>query len=96
MSQQLSRQDRIIPDHIDRFLLDQFDRAGIGHQVFAEKASALLVRSVRLRHVVYHIWLLHNANTRYGWLTIPYPAETLTPQEAPSFAWRTRSEFGIH
>jgi len=53
MSQQLSRQDRIIPDHIDRFLLDQFDRAGIGHQVFAEKASALLVRSVRLRHVVY-------------------------------------------
>ena len=36
---------------------------------------------------------LHNANTRYGWLTIPYPTGTLTLQEAPSFAWRTRHRF---
>ena len=36
-----------------------------------------------------HVLFLHNANTWYGWLTIPYPAETLTLQEAPSFAWRT-------
>ena len=33
--------------------------------------------------------LLSNCNTRYGWLVGPYPAGTLTLQEAPSFAWRT-------
>ena len=35
----------------------------------------------------YH--LLHSCNTRYGWLVRPYPMGTFTPQEAPSFAWRT-------
>lgn len=35
--------------------------------------------------------LLSNCNTRYGWLVGPYPAGTLTLQEAPSFAWRTNS-----
>ena len=29
-------------------------------------------------------------NTRYGWLAIPYPAGTLTLQETPGLAWRTR------
>lgn len=38
--------------------------------------------------------LRHNANTWYGWLTTPYPAGTSTLQEAPSFAWRTRRQFG--
>jgi hypothetical protein len=28
-------------------------------------------------------------NTRYEWLVRPYSAGTFTPQEAPSFAWRT-------
>ena len=36
---------KLAPEDIDRFLLNQFDRAGIGHQVFAEDARALLVRS---------------------------------------------------
>jgi hypothetical protein len=30
-------------------------------------------------------------NTRYGWLVRPCPTGTLTPQEMPSFAWRTNS-----
>ena len=33
--------------------------------------------------------LLLSCNTRYGRLVRPYPAGTPTPQEAPSFAWRT-------
>ncbi|MGO9568745.1 MAG: hypothetical protein ACLP5H_14510, partial [Desulfomonilaceae bacterium] len=33
--------------------------------------------------------LLCIRNTRYGWLVRPYPAGTRTPQETPSFAWRT-------
>jgi hypothetical protein len=33
--------------------------------------------------------LLCIRNTRYGLLVRPYPAGTLTPQETPSFAWRT-------
>ncbi len=36
---------KLAPEDIDRFLLDQFDRAGIGHQVFSDEARALLVRS---------------------------------------------------
>ena len=36
--------------------------------------------------------LLSNCNTRYGWLVGPYPAGTLTLQEAPSFAWRTNGQ----
>ncbi len=35
-------------------------------------------------------YLLHTRNTRYGRLAKPYPAGTLTRQEAPSFAWRTK------
>lgn len=34
--------------------------------------------------------LLRICNTRYGWLVRPYPAGTLTLQEAPSLSWRTR------
>jgi MSHA biogenesis protein MshM len=33
------------PDDIHAFLLDQFDRAGLGHNVFSEDALALTVRS---------------------------------------------------
>jgi hypothetical protein len=33
--------------------------------------------------------LLHNYNTRFGWLVRPCPARTFTLQEMPSFAWRT-------
>jgi len=33
----------------------------------------------------------HSCNTRYEWLVKPYSAETLTLQEAPSFAWRTNA-----
>ena len=39
------------------------------------------------------VHLLHNlpdsCNTRYGWVVNPFPEGTLTPQETPSFAWRT-------
>lgn len=35
--------------------------------------------------------LLSNCNTRYRWLVGPYPAGTLTLQEASSFAWRTNA-----
>ena len=31
----------------------------------------------------------NSCNTRYGWLVRPYPMGTSTPQEAPSYAWRT-------
>ena len=34
-------------------------------------------------------YLLNPRNTRYGWLARPYPTETFTRQEAPSFTWRT-------
>ena len=37
-------------------------------------------------------FLFHSANTRYEWMASPYPAGTCTPQEAPSFAWRTEDE----
>ena len=33
--------------------------------------------------------LLSRCNTRYGWVARPYPVGTSTPQETPSFAWRT-------
>ena len=35
--------------------------------------------------------LLHICNTRYEWLVRPYSMGTFTPQEAPSFAWRTNA-----
>jgi hypothetical protein len=35
--------------------------------------------------------LLSKCNTRYGWLARPYPMGTFTPQETPSFAWRTNA-----
>jgi hypothetical protein len=41
-----------------------------------------------------HCCFFQNANTWYGWLTIPYPTGTLTLQETPSFAWRTRYQCG--
>jgi hypothetical protein len=37
--------------------------------------------------------LLGIRNTRYEWLVKPYSAGTRTPQEAPSFAWRTNVVF---
>src|SRR6266849_3413360 len=37
--------------------------------------------------------LLSKCNTRYGWLARPYPVGTSTPQETPSFAWRTNARF---
>jgi MSHA biogenesis protein MshM len=36
---------RLAPEDIEKFLLDQFDRCGLGHNVFAEEALCLLVRS---------------------------------------------------
>ena len=33
------------PEQIEAFLFDQFDRAGIGHNVFTQDALALVVRS---------------------------------------------------
>jgi hypothetical protein len=30
-----------------------------------------------------------SCSTRYGWVVSPYPEGTFTPQETPSFAWRT-------
>src|SRR5215813_7810868 len=38
-----------------------------------------------------HLRFLHSCNTRYEWLVRPYSAGTFTPQEAPSFAWRTNA-----
>lgn len=35
----------LAPDTIEAFLFDQFDRAGLGHNVFSQDAVALLVRS---------------------------------------------------
>ena len=42
----------------------------------ATSLTAHTVPCVRLRRVVRHSHLLHNANTRYGWLAIPYPTRT--------------------
>lgn len=36
---------RLAPEDMEAFLLDQFDRAGLGHNTFTEDALALLVRS---------------------------------------------------
>jgi hypothetical protein len=45
---------------------------------------------VRLRCYVRLIALPpHICNTRYEWLVRPYSAGTCTPQETPSFAWRS-------
>jgi hypothetical protein len=35
--------------------------------------------------------LLHRGNTRYAWVVRPYPRGTFTPQETPSFTWRTNA-----
>jgi type II secretory pathway predicted ATPase ExeA len=35
----------LAPDQIETFLLDQFDRAGLGHNIFTQDALALTVRS---------------------------------------------------
>ena len=39
--------------------------------------------------------LLSRCNTRYGWLVRPYLVGTSTPQETPSFAWRTNARFQL-
>jgi type II secretory pathway predicted ATPase ExeA len=36
---------RLSPEDIRQFLLDQFDRAGLGHNTFTEEALALVIRS---------------------------------------------------
>jgi len=36
---------KLAPEDIEKFLLDQFDRAGLGHNVFSDDATALVVRS---------------------------------------------------
>jgi type II secretory pathway predicted ATPase ExeA len=36
---------KLAPEDIEKFLLDQFDKAGLGHNVFSEDAIALIVRS---------------------------------------------------
>jgi type II secretory pathway predicted ATPase ExeA len=36
---------RLAPEAVERFLLDQFDRAGLGHNTFTQDALALVVRS---------------------------------------------------
>ena len=68
------------------FMVTRLDIFGRG----ASHPTACMVPCVCLRHVVRLSAFLHNANTWYGWLTIPYPTRTFTSQEAPSFAWRTR------
>jgi hypothetical protein len=52
---------------------------------------AYVVLCVRFNYFVrlFLFCLLHNCNTRYGWLVRPCPARTFTLQEMPSFAWRT-------
>jgi len=37
--------NKLAPEDIQKFVLDQFDRAGLGHNVFSDDAMALLVRS---------------------------------------------------
>ena len=36
---------RLAPETVERFILDQFDQAGLGHNTFTEEALALVVRS---------------------------------------------------
>ena len=36
---------RLAPEAIERFILDQFDQAGLGHNTFTQDAMALVVRS---------------------------------------------------
>jgi hypothetical protein len=39
-----------------------------------------------------HRGFLHSCHTRYEWLVRPSSVGTCTPQEAPSFAWRTNAQ----
>ena len=36
---------RLAPETVEKFILDQFDRAGLGHNTFTQDALALVVRS---------------------------------------------------
>ena len=36
---------RLAPETVERFILEQFDQAGLGHNTFTEEALALVVRS---------------------------------------------------
>ena len=52
---------------------------------------AYMIPCVRFVWVVRRcVYPSQSRNTRYGWLAIPYPTGTLTLQETPGFAWRTR------
>src|SRR5262249_48604046 len=48
--------------------------------------------TLHLCRSVLHRDFLHSCNTRYEWLVRPCSAGTCTPQEAPSFAWRTNAQ----
>ena len=39
-----------------------------------------------------YVYPSQSRNTRYGWLVRTYPTGTCTPQDAPSFAWRSNGE----
>lgn len=41
----LSQSQRLAPETIESFILDQLDRAGLGHNTFTPDALALIVRS---------------------------------------------------
>jgi hypothetical protein len=60
-------------------------RCGLPYGLHGSLCTLQTFRSVRLSTL-----LLRICNTRYGRLVRPYPAGTLTLQEAPSLSWRTR------
>ena len=47
--------------------------------------------TLQLSRSALHRSFLHSCNTRYEWLVRPSSVGTCTPQEAPSFAWRTNA-----
>ena len=52
---------------------------------------AYMIPCVRFVWVVRRfVYPSQSRNTRYRWLAIPYPTGTLTLQETPGLAWRTR------
>ena len=57
----------------------------------AVSLAVYVVPCVRFTRFVRLFCLLSRCNTRYGWLVRPYPMGTFTPQETPSFAWRTNA-----
>jgi hypothetical protein len=65
---------------------------GLSHALRRAGSPAVsVVPGVRFPWFVRLLCLLSRGNTRYGWLVRPYPVGTSTPQETPSFAWRTNA-----